>query len=86
MSRLAREASPRTAAAWAARIRDAVAALKDFPEIGAPVEDAPFPGLREQLVGPYRIIYRFDGTDCWIVTVIRAEQDLRGVLDPENLS
>lgn len=86
MSRLAREASPRTAAVWAARIRDAVTVLRDFPEIGAPVEDAPFSRLRERLVGPYRLIYRFDGVDCWIVTMIRAEQDLRGVLDPENLS
>jgi plasmid stabilization system protein ParE len=86
MSWLAREASPRTAAVWAARIGDAVAALRDFPEIGAPVDDVPFSGLRERLVGPYRLIYRFDGVDCWIVTMIRAEQDLRGGLDPEDLS
>jgi plasmid stabilization system protein ParE len=85
LSRIAREASPRTAAVWAGRIRRPVATLADLPEIGSPVDDSPVPGLRERIVGPYRIIYRFDGADCLIVTLVRAEQDLRQVLDPENL-
>jgi plasmid stabilization system protein ParE len=84
ITRIARESSARTATKWATRIRKSVAMLQMFPEIGPPVEDAPYSGLREQIVGPYRVIYQYDGTNCLIVTVARAEQDISRFLDPEN--
>jgi plasmid stabilization system protein ParE len=69
---------------WADKLRDAAGALARFPEIGSPVEDAPVPHLREQIVGSYRLIYRYDGNECLILTIARAEQDLRRLLAPED--
>ena len=84
VTRIAREASPRTAREWGDRLRAAVDLLETLPEIGSPVEDVPIAGLRERIVGPYRIIYQFDGTDCRVLAIPRAEQDLSRVLSPDD--
>jgi plasmid stabilization system protein ParE len=84
LNRIAAEASPRSAAKWADKHRDAAGTLATLPEIGSPVGDAPISGLREQIVGSYRLIYRYDGNECLILTVARAEQDLRRLLAPED--
>jgi plasmid stabilization system protein ParE len=76
--RIAREVSVRVAEEWATSIREAIALLETLPEIGSPVEDIPFPGLRERIIGPYRVIYRYDGEECLILTIPRAERDLSG--------
>ena len=81
---IATEASLQTALLWAAKIRASVQVLEDFPEIGAPVEDTAQTGFRERLVGPYRIIYRYDGTKSTIYYIARAEQDLGRILSPED--
>jgi plasmid stabilization system protein ParE len=70
---------------WAIKIRTAPDVLERFPEIGSPVEEFDLPGLRELLVGSFRIVYLFHDDECRILTVARAERDLRRVLDPENL-
>ena len=77
--------TPRIATEWARRIEAAVDILKKFPEIGSPVEDTPFPGLREQIVGRYRVIYKYNAGVCRIVIIPRAEQDLSNVLLPEDV-
>jgi plasmid stabilization system protein ParE len=84
LTRIAREASWRTAAKWAEKFRNSIQLLEQFPGIGAPVEDVPILGLRERLVGPYRLIYRYDGRDCRILSIPRAEQDLQRILMPEE--
>ena len=84
VTRIGRETSARTAKKWAAKLRAAVAILETFPEIGSPIEDGPVPDLREQLVGPYRVVYRFDGGVCLILAIPRAEQDLWRVITPED--
>lgn len=85
LRRIAHEASPQSAIKWAAKLREAVSLLEIFPEIGSPVEDVPVVNLRERIVGPYRVIYRYDGTACYILTIPRAEQDLRRILTPGDL-
>ena len=82
LRRIAQETSARTAAEWAAKIREAVELLQAFPEMGSPVEDAPVANLRERIIGPYRLIYRYNGIDCVILTIPRAEQDLRRAISP----
>jgi hypothetical protein len=62
-----------------------VETLKRFPEAGAPVEEKGFEAFRELLVGPFRIIYRFTGTECRIGAVVRAERDLHRAIDPDEL-
>lgn len=58
--------------------------LEQFPEIGTPVEDLDRLGLRERLVGPYRVIYRFTGTECRIGAVVRVERDLSRAITPDD--
>ncbi|MDB5311483.1 MAG: plasmid stabilization system protein [Gemmataceae bacterium] len=82
---IGRESSIRIAEKWAVKLYTAVKTLETLPEIGSPVEDLPFAGLREHIVGPYRVIYRYDGVGCLILTIPRAEQDLRRVITPEDL-
>lgn len=85
IAQIAVNQTPAIATEWARRIQAAVDILKKFPEIGSPVEDTPFPGLREQFVGPYRVIYKYNGRVCRIVIIPRAEQDLSSVLLPEDV-
>ena len=73
------------AALWAEKIRAAPDVLERFPMIGAPVEEFDIPGLRELLVGPYRILYHHENDVCRILHVIHGSRDLRGILDPKNL-
>jgi plasmid stabilization system protein ParE len=74
-----------TAEELAVKLYTAPDALERFPEIGSPVSEFVVPGLRELLVGPFRIIYRYHDEICRILCVARASRDLRRLLDPENL-
>jgi hypothetical protein len=60
--------------------------LATTPEIGAPVEELEWPGVREQIVGSYRVLYRFDGTTCRVGAVVRAERDLRRAVVPDDFT
>jgi len=51
--------SPEAARALIKQFKVAARRLKDFPEIGAVVEEKDDPEIREILVGSYRIIYRY---------------------------
>ena len=76
LTTIGREAGSAVRLKWKRKFDKAVNALVQFPEIGSPVEDFGIGGLREQIVGPYRIIYVFTGTECRISRFLRAEQDL----------
>lgn len=84
MSRLERVAGRATARRWAARIRSAVALIAASPELGPPVEDVVGTGWREWFIGPYRLIYSFDGSVCEVQLFVRAERDLGGLLDDDE--
>ena len=49
--------SPSFAATLAQRICDAGDSLEEFSERGRPYPDPAYPGFRELLVGPYRLVY-----------------------------
>ena len=51
-------------------ISQAALGLADFPEVGRIVPEFGRRDTREVLVGPYRLIYRFDGDTIVIMTVI----------------
>ena len=52
--------SPSFAATLAQRICDAGDSLEEFSERGRPYPDPAYPGFRELLVGPYRLVYEVE--------------------------
>lgn len=82
LSIIGKETGTSARAKWKRKFDKAVNVLERYPEIGSPVEDFGIGGLREQLVGPYRIICVFTGTECRISRFLRAEQnhDLADIL------
>jgi toxin ParE1/3/4 len=51
--------NPSAARAFADNIKAKVGRLRTFPESGRVVPEFPSSGLREVLIGDYRVIYRF---------------------------
>src|SRR5438132_8557675 len=58
------------------RIGEKVQLLKDFPELGARVEDWETENIREIQEGNYRIIYRTKAESVQILTVLHAARQL----------
>lgn len=85
LSLISKEAGGAAALKWNRRFLKASRQLEQFPEIGSPVEDIAVPGFREQIVGPYRMIYHFDGLAVQIAFVFRADQDLDRALNDAGL-
>lgn len=71
------EAGPHVGEKWRRRFAKAIDMIAVLPESGSPVEEFPWKSWRESIIGPYRLIYRFDGTVCRILSAIRAERDLK---------
>lgn len=76
LSVISKEAGAAAALKWNRRFLKASRQLEKFPEIGSPIEDIVVPGFREQIVGPYRMIYHFDGLAVQMAFVLRGDQDL----------
>ncbi len=77
--------SPTRAQKWLDKLITAPKRLAVFPGSCALVEGFEEFELRELLVGPYRILYRFRDDICRIVAVIHSKRDLIRVLDTESL-
>ena len=58
------------------RISEKVGLLKDFPELGARVEDWETENIREIQEGNYRIFYRTKADSIEILTVLHAARQL----------
>ncbi len=58
------------------RLKREVARLRTFPESGARVLDWDRPDVREVLVGPHRVIYRYKDRIVRIIAVIHASRRL----------
>lgn len=65
----------------ARRIVATVERLQSFPESGRLVPERQDPAIREIIVGPYRIVYRFAGNVAEVVTVFRGSREF-----PSHLS
>lgn len=66
--------SPSYADLEARRIVAAVERLRTFPESGRPVPERQIDAIREIILPPYRIVYRFLGGVAEVVTVFRASR------------
>ena len=66
--------SPHYAALVAARLVDAVEAVREHPEIGREVPELADPAVREVIHGAYRIIYELRGDVAEVLTVFRGSR------------
>jgi addiction module RelE/StbE family toxin len=73
--------APRRATAFTNRIKTTVSNLRHFPELGAVVKDLCDPGVRQILVGSYRILYRLRKPLIRILPVVHGAR----LLKPEDL-
>ena len=64
---------PAAAARWVEELFTAVDRLGDFPEMGKPARDVVTPGIRELVVGDFRVFYEV-GADIDVHSVRRASQ------------
>jgi addiction module RelE/StbE family toxin len=74
------EDSARYAELVIARIVSSVERLASFPESGRIVPELNRPEVREVIVSPYRVVYRYRSGVVEIATVFRASRLLPGVL------
>ena len=77
--------NPSAARAFADSIKAKVGRLRTFPESGRVVPEFPLSGLREVLIGDYRVIYRFlKSTRTVQVLAVHHGARLLDVQGPEN--
>ena len=69
--------SPVRAESFAYRLMQQTDKLRDFPEIGRQVPEQRDPNIRELIVAPYRVIYRFRDKEQ-IVEIVRVWHSARG--------
>jgi len=53
---------------------DATDNLENFPEMGRVVPERNDPSVREIIFGSYRIMYKVDGNNCYITTIIHGKR------------
>jgi toxin ParE1/3/4 len=56
------------------RILASIERLQDFPQSGRMVPERDNPEIREVIVGPFRVVYRYRGDVVEIATVFRASR------------
>lgn len=71
------EDSPEYARIVAGRVVDVVESIPRHPQAGRVVPEYGDPGIRERILGNYRVIYRIDGDDVQVVTIIHGARLLR---------
>jgi plasmid stabilization system protein ParE len=72
--------SPAFAATLAQRICDAADSLADLSERGRPYPDPAYPGFRELIVGPYRLVYEVEAERVIIHGVFHGSRDVPELL------
>jgi toxin ParE1/3/4 len=66
---------PEAAASWLDNLAERASSLRQFPDLGRAVPETDRPSLRELLVGPYRLIYRRDDNEVFILTLRHVRRD-----------
>ena len=74
--------SPEYACLFAADVLDVVDRIAVFPKIGRVVPEVENPGIREVILGNYRIVYRVRGHFVEILTVYHGAR----LFDPSKLN
>ncbi len=72
--------SPAFAATLAQRVCDAGDSLSELSERGRPFPDPRYPGLRELLIGPYRLVYKVEPQKVVIHGVLHGARDVPTLL------
>ena len=72
--------SPAFAATLAQRVCDAGDSLAELSERGRPFPDPAYPGWRELLIGPYRLVYEVEPERVVIHGVIHGSRDASRLL------
>jgi plasmid stabilization system protein ParE len=72
--------SPAFAATLAQRVCDAGDSLAELSERGRPLADPLYPGWREFLVGPYRLVYEVQADRVVIHGVVHGRRDAAALL------
>jgi toxin ParE1/3/4 len=57
------------------RVMEASHHLVAFPQLGRVIPELNDANRREMFVGPYRLMYRIDGQDIWIVAIVHGARD-----------
>lgn len=57
------------------RLIEASERLKDFPLSGRIIPEIDDPACREIIYGAYRIMYRIDDEDVWIISIVHGAQN-----------
>lgn len=68
---------PEVGRRFVAEILNKAGRLVKFPDSGRVVPEFGIPLLREIIVLPFRVVYRRDPTNIWIIRVWRSERLLR---------
>jgi toxin ParE1/3/4 len=63
------------AALFIARLFEAADHIADYPDAGRAIPELGDPNRREVFVGPYRLMYRADGDEVWIVAIVHGARD-----------
>ena len=63
------------AALFVTRLFEAAEQIATHPQSGRVVPELGDSERREVFVGPYRLMYRMDGEDIWIVAVVHGARD-----------
>jgi plasmid stabilization system protein ParE len=71
---IARDSADR-AALFVSRLFEAADRLAGFPDVGRIIPEMNDASRREVFVGPYRLMYRIEGGDVWIVTIVHGARD-----------
>ena len=66
--------NPAAAERWALHLFDLVERLNEFPESGRVVPEIKRSTFREILTGNYRVIYKIEGNEVFILTVRHGKQ------------
>ena len=75
--------SPPFAAAFTQRVFEAGDRLKVFPELGRIVPGYDRNDLRELIFQGYRMLYRIDGDDVRVLSIVHGSRDLARLLPDE---
>jgi len=80
-----RDHSPKAAAAFLARMREAQRNLTRFPDLGRGIERLPVKGSRGVVVGDYLLDYDIDGENIIIVSILHGQQsEIRPDMDDDT--
>ena len=69
--------SPAAAERLLVSILDAAASLSELTERGRIVPELEEPSVRELIIPPYRLVYEYDESHVWVLTLLHTAQEFQ---------